>query len=86
MNRQLIDYERSLWAPREFRYTRRHPEPHRERYIVPVSKMSMVGVATVSLLASSGVLAEASYPETIRLVRSMREDEMIMVGLQAKFA
>ena len=46
----------------------------------------MLGIAALSLLASSGVMAEASYAETIRLVRSMREDEMIMVGLQAKFA
>ncbi|WP_331153240.1 DUF2059 domain-containing protein [Steroidobacter sp.] len=52
-----------------------------------VSKsMSMLAIATLGLLASSGAVAEASYSETIRLVRSMREDEMIMAGLQAKFA
>lgn len=40
----------------------------------------------MTVLASASVHAEASYPETIRLVRSMREDELIMARQQAKLA
>ena len=55
------------------------------RTTVTVSNwMSRCGLVAMTVLASANVLAEASYPETIRLVRSMREDELIMAGQQAK--
>lgn len=42
--------------------------------------------AAVMILAGGGAHAEASYSETVRLVRSMREDELFMAGLQSKLA
>lgn len=52
-----------------------------------VSKLMLRPIAAaVTILASCGVHAEASYSETVRLVRSMREDELFMAGLQFKLA
>jgi hypothetical protein len=42
----------------------------------------LAGVLAVG--AGSGAFAEASYPETIRLLRSMREDELLMEAVHVK--
>lgn len=43
-------------------------------------------VALLALISGANVLADASFPETIRLVRSMREDELLMEGVRARSA
>lgn len=42
--------------------------------------------AVLAVSACSSAFAEASYPETFRLVRSMREDELLMEGVHVKSA
>ena len=48
--------------------------------------LSLSLAALLALTYGAGAFADASYQETIRLVRSMREDELLMEAVHAKSA